>query len=144
MLDIQDRELSPEAVSQLVKAMIAVAGIDGVSAAERVLIEAFHRDSTGADLPAALWTAAFDRAAAIAALSATPGVAVQSCLLAAYADGAMSAGELAFTRDFAAALGVDAAAFAQTHDAVRDALLAQFAQLPDSASVARVAGELYR
>ena len=144
MLDVKDRELSPEVVTQLVRAMIAVARVDGLKDEERALIEAFHRDSTGAALPSGWLSVDFDKPAAIAALSAVPDVAVQSCLLAAYADGAMSAGELSLVRELATALGVGETAFTQAHDAVRDALLAQLSQLPDSASVARVAGDLFR
>ncbi|EXI74075.1 MAG TPA: TerB family tellurite resistance protein [Candidatus Accumulibacter phosphatis] len=64
------------------------------------------------------------------------------CLMVAYADGALSADELSVVAAVAAEIGMPAARVDELLALVKDHMLAQFARLPDAASVATVAREL--
>lgn len=139
MLDIQDRNLSQNQVLHLSKAMIAVAKVDGMRAEERDLIVGFCADALDQRTFASLADEPFDGAASFPVLQDIADLALQTCLLAGYADGHLSDDELAFIRQMAGALGVGADALAALHDQVRDTLLAPLAALPDAGSVAAVA-----
>lgn len=67
---------------------------------------------------------------------------VATCLMVAYADGALVAEELAAVRAVATEIGMTATRTDELLAQVKDYMLAQLARLPDAGSVAVVAREL--
>jgi tellurite resistance protein len=67
---------------------------------------------------------------------------VGACVMVAYADGQLSDAETKSIHGVGRALGVSTERIGEIIDVVRDHLLSQFARLPDSGSVAKVAQEL--
>ncbi|MBP6654605.1 MAG: TerB family tellurite resistance protein [Propionivibrio sp.] len=148
MFSMPDQDLSPAQVVQLTKAMLSVACVDGIQPAEAALIGQFYESSRSPEMPS---TAAFladpasrefdleKRASSDAAFADT---AILMCLMTAYADGQLSAAELAHVQAIAAALGLEAARLDAHLEQVRDELVGALSHLPDAGSVAVVAREL--
>jgi len=64
------------------------------------------------------------------------------CLMTAYADGSLSAAELAYVQSIATQLNMDTAHFEMLLAQVRDELIGALSHLPDAGSVAVVVKEL--
>jgi tellurite resistance protein len=148
MNPMQDQDLSPAQVTQLTKAMLSVALVDGIHPAEAALIGQFYESSRTPDMPdtgTVLATPA-DRALDVTALKGSnPALAdtvVLMCLMTAYADGQLSPAERAHIQDIATTLAVDAARFESHLAQVRDSLVGALSHLPDAGSVAKVVQEL--
>ena len=148
MHPIQDQDLSPLQVTQLTKAMLSVANVDGIQPAEAALIGQFYETSRSADMPttAALMASPEARQFSAADLVGSPSefadTAVLMCLMAAYADGQLSLAERTYVQSIATSLGVDAARFEALLAQVRDELVGALSHLPDAGSVAVVVKEL--
>jgi tellurite resistance protein len=148
MHPIQDQPLSPQQVTQLTQAMLSVANIDGIQPAEAALIGQFYEASRSADMPtmAALMASPEARQFSAADLTGSStefaDTAVLMCLMAAYADGQLSAAERAYVQSIATSLRVDAARFEALLAQVRDELVGALSHLPDAGSVAVVVKEL--
>ena len=148
MHPIQDQTLSPLQVTQLTKAMLSVANIDGIQPAEAALIGQFYETSRTADMPttAALMASPEARQFNAADLVGSPvefaDTAVLMCLMAAYADGQLSASERTYVQSIANSLSVDAGRFDALLAQVRDELVGALSHLPDAGSVAVVVKEL--
>ena len=148
MHPIQDQPLSPLQVTQLTKAMLSVANIDGIQPAEAALIGQFYETSRTADMPttAALMASPEARQFNAADLVGSPvefaDTAVLMCLMAAYADGQLSAAERTYVQSIASSLSVDAGRFDALLAQVRDELVGALSHLPDADSVAVVVKEL--
>lgn len=148
MHPIQDQPLSPLQVTQLTKAMLSVANIDGIQPAEAALIGQFYETSRSADMPttAALMASPEARQFNAADLVGNPvefaDTAVLMCLMAAYADGQLSASERTYVQSIATSLCVDAGRFDALLAQVRDELVGALSHLPDAGSVAVVVKEL--
>ncbi len=148
MHPIQDQALSTQQVTQLTKAMLAVASIDGIQPAEAALIGQFYETSRSADMPttATLLASPEARQFNVADLAGSPAefadTTVLMCLMAAYADGQLSAAERTYVQSIATRLGVDAGRFEALLAQVRDELVGALSHLPDAGSVAVVVKEL--
>jgi tellurite resistance protein len=148
MHPIQDQSLSPQQVTQLTQAMLSVADIDGIQPAEAALIGQFYETSRSSDMPttAALMASPEARRINAADLAGSPAefadTAVLMCLMAAYADGQLSAAERTYVQSIATSLGVDAPRFEVLLAQVRDELVGALSHLPDAGSVAVVVKEL--
>ena len=148
MHPIQDQALSPQQVTQLTKAMLAVASIDGIQPVEAALIGQFYETSRSADMPttATLLASPEARQFNVTDLAGSPAefadTAVLMCLMAAYADGQLSLAERTYVQSIATSLGVDAARFDALLAQVRDELVGALSHLPDAGSVAVVVKEL--
>ena len=127
--------------------LLRIAHVDGARTAEEVaLIRWFHDSGRGASVD---WPA-FDT------LQATQGgdlaetfsesqqrdLVLATCLMVAYADGALTAEELAAVRGVAEEIGTPTGRVDELLALVKDYMLAQLARLPDAGSVAVVAREL--
>jgi tellurite resistance protein len=145
---MQDQPLSPQQVTQLTKAMLSVAAIDGIQPAEAALIGQFYETSRSADMPttATLMASPEARQFNAADLTGSPAefadTAVLMCLMAAYADGHLSPAERTYVQAIATCLGVDAPRFEALLAQVRDELVGALSHLPDAGSVAVVVKEL--
>lgn len=148
MNTMQDQNLSPAQVTQLTKAMLSVATIDGIQPAEAALIGQFYETSRNSDMPAtAAWMASADarlfNAADLAGSNAEfADTLVLMCLMAAYADGQLSAAERAHVWSIATTLGLDSVRIDALLAQVRDELVGALSSLPDAGSVAVVVKEL--
>jgi len=128
--------------------LLRVAQVDGACAAEEVaLIRTFYdacrnnaddwpafaslQSETQNINPAGAFTEAGQR-----------DLVVATCLLVAYADGALIADELAAVHAVAAEIGMANTRVEELLALVKDTMLAQLARLPDAGSVAAVAREL--
>ena len=148
MFSMPDQDLSPAQVVQLTKAMLSVACVDGIQPAEAALIGQFYESSRSPEMPS---TAAFladpasrefDLEKQASSDAAFADTAILMCLMTAYADGQLSAAELAHVQAIAAALGLEAARLDAHLEQVRDELVGALSHLPDAGSVAVVAREL--
>ncbi len=148
MHPIQDQSLSPLQVTQLTKAMLAVATVDGIQPAEAALIGQFYEASRSADMPttanlmASPETRQFNTADLAGSPSEFADTAVLMCLMTAYADGHLSQAERDYVQTIATSLGVDAGRFDALMAQVRDDLVGALSHLPDAGSVAVVVKEL--
>ncbi len=147
MHPIHDQDLSPAQVTQLTRAMLSVALVDGIHPSEAALIGQFYESSRSAAMPTTATVLASTDAqtfnAAILAGS-TPefsDTVLLMCLMAAYADGQFSPAERAHVQTIATALGVDAARIDDLLAQVRDELVGALSHLPDAGSVAAVVRE---
>ncbi len=148
MFTMPDQNLSPTQVIQLTKAMLSVACVDDIQPAEAALIGQFYESSRS---PEMLSTAnflvdpearQFDAACLIGSAAAFADTVVLMCLMTGYADGRLSAAELAYVQTIATTLGLDAERFNAHLEQVRDELVGALSHLPDAGSVAVVAREL--
>jgi hypothetical protein len=148
MYTMPDQNLSQTQVVQLTKAMLSVACVDGIQPAEAALIGQFYESSRSAEMPSTASFLAspdsrlFDAAALAGSDADFADTMLLMCLMTAYADGQLSAGELAHVRTIATTLGVDAVRFDAHLAQVRDELVGALSHLPDAGSVAAVAHEL--
>lgn len=148
MHPIQDQALSPQQVTQLTKAMLAVASIDGIQPAEAALIGQFYETSRRADMPttATLLASPEARQFNVADLAGSTAefadTTVLMCLMAAYADGQLSLAERTYVQSIATSLAMDATRFEALLAQVRDELVGALSHLPDAGSVAVVVKEL--
>ena len=148
MNSIQDQDLTPAQVTQLTKAMLSVAMVDGIQPAEAALIGQFYESSRSADMPttAALLAAPADHALDVSALAGSSAAfgdtLVLMCLMTAYADGQLTATERSHVQEIATTLAVDATRFESHLAQVRDSLVGALSHLPDAGSVAAVVKEL--
>lgn len=144
--------LEPPQVVAITHLLLHVAHVDGARTAEEVaLIRAFY-DGCREEFGASAEVPAFDTLAAQAdTLNITPGtfpeaaqrdLAMAFCLMVAWADGAYSADEEVAIKAIASGLGFSDAQREQLSALVKDQMLAQFARLPDTASLVKVAREL--
>ena len=148
MTVMNDQNLSPAQVLQITRAMLLVAGVDGIQSAEAALIGQFYEASRTADMPPVqlLITESEAQPFKTTDLAGSSGefadTLILMCLMTAYADGQLSQGERNQIQSVASALGIDSARM-QAHLAqVRDELIGALSHLPDAASVAAVVGEL--
>ena len=148
MNTMQDQDLTPAQVTQLTKAMLSVALVDGIHPAEAALIGQFYESSRTPDMSTTSSVMAspdaqpFDIATLTASTAAYADTMVLMCLMTAYADGRLSLAENNHIQAIASKLGVDAQRF-DTHLAnVRDSLIGALSHLPDAGSVAVVVKEL--
>lgn len=147
MHTMPDQNLSPAQVAQLTQAMLSVALVDGIHPAEAALIGQFYESSRGADMPTtatalAMDSSAFDARSLLPSDAEFADTVVLMCLMAAYADGSLSAAERSHVQAIATTLGVDAARFEAHIALVRDELVGALSHLPDTASVAAVVQKL--
>ncbi len=148
MHPIHDQDLSPAQVTQLTQAMLSVALVDGIHPAEAALIGQFYESSRSADMPTTASVLArpdaqtFNAAALAASTPEFADTVVLMCLMAAYADGNLSAAERSHVQAIATTLGVDASRFDALLAQVRDELVGAISHLPDAGSVAAVVKEL--
>lgn len=137
-----DQSLTPEQVLQLTRAMLSVANVDGLSDAERVLISQFYESSRTEAMPAAETVLTDQRGFQPSELAgSSAGFAdtlVLMCLMAAYADGHLSAAERAQVTALADAMQMSGERLEGHLAQVKDQLLAALSHLPDAASVAAV------
>ena len=143
-----DVSLNTEQTVAATQRLLHIAHVDGARTAEEVaLIRQFYdacRNDAG-DWPTfdALLAARSDIDAAVAfAEAAQRDMLVATCLMVAYADGALISEEMAAVRAIAAEIGMAETRVEELHALVKDYMLAQLARLPDAASVAVVAREL--
>jgi tellurite resistance protein len=143
---IQDQNLNASQLTQLTRAMLSVARIDGIQPAEAALIGQFYESSRSGDMPttAAVLSdaSAFDPGALTGNPAAVAETVVLMCLMTGYADGHLSAAERTAITAMANALGVSPARFDELLGQVRDELIGALSHLPDAASVATVVREL--
>lgn len=145
---VNDQELSPTQVTQLTQAMLSVAVVDGIHPAEAALIGQFYESSRSPDMPTAAAVLAkaeatvFDPKDLATASPAFADTLVLMCLMTGYADGKLSASELAHVATLSAAAGMDQARFDALLAQVQDELLGALSSLPDANSVASVLKEL--
>ena len=137
--------LTPAQIAAATAAMLRIAHVDGAcTAAEVELIRAFY--GTDADGPSfATLLGSYATASASAADfddANAREVVLATCIMVAYADGELSAPELAALHALATDLGVDSGRFDHLLALVKDHMLARLAGLPDAGSVAAVAREL--
>lgn len=147
MHTMPDQNLSPAQVAQLTQAMLSVALVDGIHPAEAALIGQFYESSRSADMPTtatalAMDSSAFDARSLLPSDAEFADTVVLMCLMAAYADGSLSAAERSHVQAIATTLGVDAARFEAHIALVRDELVGALSHLPDTASVAAVVQKL--
>jgi tellurite resistance protein len=141
----QNGALSKEQVTALVVCMMATAKIDGLQPKEQSLIESFYAESKMPGLPAFDSLVATEAATALAAVRGDAAFAEQiilMCLMAGYADGALSGAERAHVVSIAKQLGVSDAQFDALLLQVKDSLIGSLAHLPVSESVAALVKEL--
>ncbi len=148
MQRIHDQDLSPAQVTQLTRAMLSVALVDGIHPAEAALIGQFYETSRNADMPSTATVLGSPDAQSFDAnglTGSTPEFAdtvVLMCLMAAYADGNLSPAERSHVQTIATALGVNADRVEVLLAQVRDELVGAISHLPDVGSVAAVVREL--
>jgi len=148
MHPIHDQNLSPAQVTQLTRAMLSVALVDGLHPAEAALIGQFYEASRSADMPSTAAVLAspdaqnFEASALAGSTPEFADTAVLMCLMAAYADGSLSPAERSHVQAIATALGVDGGRFDVLLAQVRDDLVGAISHLPDAGSVAAVVKEL--
>ena len=147
MHTMPDQNLSPAQVAQLTQAMLSVALVAGIHPAEAALIGQFYESSRSADMPTtatalAMDSSAFDARSLLPSDAEFADTVVLMCLMAAYADGSLSAAERSHVQAIATTLGVDAARFEAHIALVRDELVGALSHLPDAASVAAVVQKL--
>ena len=148
MHPIHDQDLSPAQVTQLTRAMLSVALVDGIHPAEAALIGQFYESSRSADMPTTASVLAspdaqtFDASALAGSTPEFADTVVLMCLMAAYADGHLSAPERAYVRTIATTLRVGPDRFDALLAQVRDELVGALSHLPDAGSVAVVVREL--
>ncbi|MEF8703302.1 MAG: hypothetical protein V5B32_08640 [Candidatus Accumulibacter sp. UW26] len=128
--------------------LLRIAQVDGAKTDEEVaLIRGFH--DSGRD-PSIDWPAFetlqeagpdADLAGTFAA-GAERDLVVATCLMVAYADGVLSAEELAAVRGVADEIGTPAGRVDEILALVKDYMLGQLARLPDAGSLVVVAREL--
>lgn len=148
MHPIQDQPLSPHQITQLTKAMLSVANIDGIQLAEAALIGQFYETSRTSEMPttAALMGSPESRQFNVSDLAGSSAefadTAVLMCLMAAYADGQLSPAERTYVQSLANNLGLEENRFGTLLAQVRDELVSALSHLPDAGSVAVVVKEL--
>ena len=148
MHPIHDQNLSPTQVTQLTRAMLSVALVDGIHPAEAALIGQFYETSRSADMPSTATVLAspdasvFDAGALAGSTPEFSDTVVLMCLMAAYADGSLSPAERSHVQTLATALGVHGGRFDVLLAQVRDELVGAISHLPDAGSVAVVVKEL--
>ena len=148
MHPVQDQTLSTQQIIQLTRAMLSVASVDGLQPAEGTLISQFYEASRSADMPttaAAMANAGTNQFTVAELEGSTPEFAdtmILMCLMAAYADGHLSAAERLHVQSIATQLKVDASRFDGLLAQVRDELVGALSHLPDAGSVAVVVKEL--
>jgi len=128
--------------------LLRIAHVDGARTAEEVaLIRWFHDSGRGSsvDWPAfdtLQATGQGDYLAETFSESGQRDLVLATCLMVAYADGALTAEELAAVRGVAEEIGTPTGRVDELLALVKDYMLAQLARLPDAGSVAVVAREL--
>jgi tellurite resistance protein len=148
MNTMQDQNLTPAEVTQLTKAMLSVALVDGIHPAEAALIGQFYESSRSADMPTTATVMAspdaqsFDVASLVGSPATFADILLLMCLMTAYADGQLSLAEKNHIHLMATTLGVDAQRFDDHLAHVRDELVGALSHLPDAGSVAMVVKEL--
>ncbi|MGB0128622.1 MAG: hypothetical protein WBP72_13375 [Rhodocyclaceae bacterium] len=130
------------------RAMIRVARVHGITAAEIDLIRAFYGTSAQAeggpsfeDLLESSGPETPIGAGGFGSVANRETV-VALCYLTAYADGELSAGEREVAKAVAAELAIGPQKQEEILAGIKDQLLAQLSHLPDAGSVAKVAREL--
>ena len=145
---MQDQNLSPAQITQLTKAMLSVALVDGIHPAEAALIGQFYESSRSADMPTTPSVMAspaaqpFDATTLVGSPAAFADTVVLMCLMTAYADGHLSPAERDHVQALATMIGVDTVRFEAHLAQVRDELVGALSHLPDAGSVAVVVKEL--
>jgi len=127
--------------------LLRIAHVDGARTAEEVALIRWFHDSG----PASVDRPAFDtlqetgQGGEFAETFSEAGqrdLVLATCLMVAYADGALTAEELSAVRGVAEEIGTPAGRVDELLALVKDYMLAQLARLPDAGSVAVVAREL--
>ena len=144
---IQGDNLTKDQIITLVACMLSIANVDGLRPEELALIETFYAESGGQDLPPFTSFSAESLKEQQTALAAGNGDqfserVILMCLMTGYADGSLSADELAHVNIIARSAGVSEERVAALQVQVKDSLLGSLAHLPDSESVAALARTL--
>ena len=145
---VKDQNLSPAQVTLLTKAMLSVAVLDGLHPAETALIRQFYENTRSEDMPTtqAMIEARTASQFKVSDLSGGTPVFAETvllmCLMTAYADGSFSQAERDHIQSIAGALGINEDQLATHLAHVHNDLIGSLSNLPDSASVAKVFGEL--
>lgn len=145
---IKDQNLSPAQVTLLTRAMLSVAVLDGLHPAETTLIRQFYENTRSDDMPStqAMIEAGKASQFKVSELSgSTPEFAETvflMCLMTAYADGSFGQAEHDYISSIARALEITEDQLAMHLAHVHNDLIGALSNLPDSASVAKVFGEL--
>lgn len=148
MNTMQDQNLTPAQVTQLTRAMLSVALVDGIHPAEAALIGQFYESSRTPDMPSTSSVMAspdpllFDQATLAGGPEAFTDTLVLMCLMTAYADGKLSLDEKSHIHKIASKLGVNEQRVEAHLAHVRDELVGALSHLPDAGSVAVVVKEL--
>lgn len=142
MQTIADISLTPTELMALTKAMLAVASVDAMVPAEAALIGQFYESSRSADMPTTLsvlsGSQAFEPHELAGCTDDVADALILMSLMAGYADGRLSAAELALVRGFATSLKLSDDRFDALLGRVRDELIGSLSHLPDAPSVAKV------
>lgn len=141
----------PQVVA-ITRLMLHVAHVDGAKSAEEVaLIRTFYEGCVEENGASASWLSFDVLEAQAASLNLVPSdfpqaeqseLAMAFCLMTAWADGAYSTAEDTAIKAIASGLGFSDVQREQVATQVKDQMLAQFARLPDTASLVKVAKEL--
>jgi uncharacterized membrane protein YebE (DUF533 family) len=133
---------------QLTKAMLSVALVDGLHPTESALIHQFYDSARSAEMPpadAVMEGNATQQYKVSELAGSSPEFAdtlVLMCLMTGYADGNLSPAEREHINSIVAALGMTEQQLAAHLAHVQNDLIGALSHLPDSASVAKVFGEL--
>ena len=143
---LADVSLDTDQTIAATRLLLHIAHVDGAQTAEEVaLIRSFYEGAgDGATWPdfASLQPVRAGEFNQTFAEPAQRDLVVAFCLMVAYADGALSADELSAVAAVANGIGMSPVRVDELLALVKDHMLAQFARLPDAASVATVAREL--
>ena len=145
---VKDQNLSPAQVTLLTKAMLSVAVLDGLHPAETALISQFYDSTRSEAMPTTQAMIEAGKASPFKISELTGSTAefaetvLLMCLMTAYADGSFGQAERDYINSIAGALGIKEEQLATHLAHVHNDLIGALSNLPDSASVAKVFGEL--
>ncbi len=145
---LPDQKLTADQLITLTRAMLSVALVDEIQPAEAHLICQFYEASRNANMPtcdaivAGLEAQPFTVSELAQSSSEFVNVLMPLCVMTAYADGHLSAGELEHLKCIAATANVNPQRFEAHLGRVRDELVSAISHLPDAGSVAVVVKEL--
>lgn len=144
--DQDDIQLDKFQAEAFARGLFALAHADGLHEREAALVASFWADTGGsAAALSELSRQSRISAADLASSLVTPEIRqlfMKTALLLMWADGAVSAEELAVIKDYSAALEVTGAAFEQIEAEVKDFLLSHLSHIQNVESVAQVAKKL--
>jgi tellurite resistance protein TerB len=145
-----DTPFTRDQVVGVTRAMLQIAHIDGAGTAEEVaLISQFYDGfrNSGGDEWAGFETVSRDYCGASVSADVFPDaeqreMIIATCIMVAFADGAMTQDELSALRKMSEGLSITIERFDQILALVKDHMLMQLAGLPDTESIIAVTREL--